>query len=60
MTLMINVGKWGGFYVLTGSAFRVCIGWIAFTILPYDMDFKLNAIIDKIHRYENAKKEGVE
>ena len=35
MTLIISVGKWGGFYL---DEKRLCLGWIAFTILSGDFD----------------------
>ena len=38
MTLIINVGKWGGIYVDGRLGWRLCLGWIAFTILFVDLD----------------------
>jgi len=38
MTLIINVGKWGGIYWYHGFGWRLCLGWIAFSILPVDID----------------------
>jgi hypothetical protein len=35
VTIIINVGKWGGIYCTAG---RLCLGWIAFTFLPFDID----------------------
>ena len=35
MTFFINIGKWGGFYCNSG---RICIGFVAFTFLPFDVD----------------------
>lgn len=38
MTLVISVGKWGGVYYSRGYLPRLCIGWVAFTVLPEDFD----------------------
>jgi len=38
MTLAISFGKWGGFYVHNGYSKRVCLGWVAFTFIPADLD----------------------
>lgn len=38
MTLMLTIGKWGGMYVYRGFAWRVCLGWVALTFLPCDID----------------------
>jgi hypothetical protein len=37
-SLMINVGQYGGFYFHYGYTKRICLGWIAFTIFPIDLD----------------------
>lgn len=35
LSLTLVFGKYGGFYVRFGShAWRVCLGWVAFTIYP--------------------------
>jgi len=42
MTLMISIGKWGGFYPHFGkSTCRICLGFIAFTIVWFDLDMVL-------------------
>lgn len=38
MTFMVNIGKWGGVYFHHGFSTRLCLGWIAFTFIPADMD----------------------
>jgi len=43
MTFFVNIGKWGGFYCNNG---RVCIGFIAFTFLPFDIDTCIGGVSD--------------
>lgn len=47
MTIIVNIGAWGGFYISRGRSTpptppwpstRLCLGWVAFTILPFDID----------------------
>ena len=40
ITFMISTGHWGGFYWNNG---RLCLGWIAFTFMHYDVDDVLEA-----------------
>jgi len=47
-TIMINVGSWGGFYTSGGGSFRICLGWIALTIFPFDMDNVLYDIFKEL------------
>lgn len=35
MSLIISIGKWGGFYCCEG---RICLGWFALTFIPCDID----------------------
>jgi len=49
MTFMINIGSWGGFYFGSG---RLCLGWIAFTILFLDVDELLRSLMEEV---ENGK-----
>lgn len=42
MTFMINIGRYGGFYAKAG---RICLGWIAFSLMPYDLDPKLEHLV---------------
>jgi len=37
-TLAISWGKYGGFYWHWKYTKRLCLGWIAFTYLPNDLD----------------------
>lgn len=45
MTFAISFGKWGGFYIITGWTWRVCLGWMALTILPMDLDVLLGRLV---------------
>jgi len=54
MTFMINIGKYGGFYILNKTSFRVCLGWIAFTFIPFDIDDFIKSLTDKIAKIEKA------
>ena len=38
MSIVINFGAWGGFYVIWGYTKRVCLGWMAITLVPFDVD----------------------
>jgi hypothetical protein len=38
VTLAISIGSWGGFYLHWGHTKRICIGWVALTWLPCDLD----------------------
>lgn len=38
MTLSFTIGPWGGFYIHNGYTLRLCLGWLALTILPVDFD----------------------
>ncbi len=38
MTLLFSVGRWGGFYIARGFTLRVCLGFIAITFAPVDID----------------------
>lgn len=37
-TIVINWGKYGGFYFNKGYTIRLCLGWVAITYFPYDLD----------------------
>jgi hypothetical protein len=39
LSFCLSFGSYGGFYAsYSGYAFRVCLGWVAFTIFPDDID----------------------
>jgi len=41
--VIISVGRWGGIYIKMAWAWRVCLGWIAITVIPRDGDDLLAA-----------------
>lgn len=42
MSIIISIGKkWGGVYWYRGLSCRLCLGWVAITILPVDDDILL-------------------
>lgn len=43
MAIIISIGKWGGVYAYRGFGWRLCLGYIAITYLPYDGDTVLEA-----------------
>lgn len=46
MSFILSFGKYGGFYIKNGKiSFRVCLGWMAFTILYEDIDNTFNRIL---------------
>ena len=38
MTILVSFGAYGGFYVRFGYTWRICFGWVAVTVLPFDID----------------------
>ena len=38
MSLIISIGKWGGFYFHHRFSTRLCLGWLAITFIPEDFD----------------------
>ena len=38
MTFSVSFGRWGGFYFHRDYTIRLCLGWLAFTFYPFDMD----------------------
>lgn len=49
-TFCISWGDYGGFYFYRGYTSRLCLGWIAFTYLPLEID-------DIVHNPEKQYKE---
>jgi hypothetical protein len=47
VTIWLSIGRYGGFYVSKGYMFRICLGWIAITFAPFDVDEVLLREIDK-------------
>lgn len=51
MSISISIGRYGGFYVFSGFTKRICLGWIALTFYPFDIDGLIrNARKDKAER----------
>jgi hypothetical protein len=42
MSLIVSFGKWGGVYFHHGAGIRLCLGWMAITVLFMDIDVLLN------------------
>lgn len=38
MTIAVSFGKYGGFYFRRGYTTRLCLGWVAITYFPCDID----------------------
>lgn len=38
MTLILSIGKYGGFYWHSGETKRLCLGWLAITFIAMDID----------------------
>ncbi len=47
MSLILSFGKWGGIYFVKGYTIRLCLGWIAFTYLPLEIDDFFGQIIER-------------
>ena len=49
MTLWINIGAYAGFYVTYEGllSWRVCLGWMAITLFPFDTDVVLGENFDR-------------
>jgi len=50
MTFMLSFGKWGGIYWRNGWAKRLCLGWIALTFWPNDLDVILLAEVEALEQ----------
>jgi len=37
-SITISFGKYGGFYNFSGYGKRICLGWLAITYYPEDID----------------------
>ena len=43
MSIIFSIGSYGGFYWHLGNSFRLCLGWVAITVILIDIDFVLEA-----------------
>lgn len=48
MTFAISIGKYGGFYWRHDYTTRLCLGWVAFTFYPFDIDTLHNKQVDRV------------
>ena len=44
MTIMLSFGRWGGIYFYHDFTWRLCLGWIAVTIVPLDDDWFIDLL----------------
>lgn len=54
MTILISIGKWGGIYLYHKHSIRICLGFVAITILPTDGDNILAAAANWITYQQDA------
>lgn len=47
-SLTITVGQYGGFYWRRGFTTRLCLGWVAFTWYPFDLDVLLSWLMKRV------------
>ena len=45
-TFALSWGAWGGFYFRRNYSTRLCLGWVALTYFPRDLDFMLQGLAD--------------
>ena len=45
-TLALSWGRYGGFYVTWAYAKRLCLGWVALTYVPLEIDALMDAYAD--------------
>ena len=51
MSIILSIGRWGGVYVhYRGYTWRICLGWLAITFVPEDIDVVLNRLIQRGQR----------
>lgn len=52
-TVAFSWGPWGGFYAKRGAMTRLCLGWVAITYIPQDLD----EFLDRLMKLEPTKAE---
>jgi hypothetical protein len=50
MTIVCNIGAYGGFSIHRGNTTRLCLGWLAITVIPVDLD----NVLSRLARIEAA------
>jgi hypothetical protein len=48
ITFTLCIGKFGGFNIRIKNCFRLCLGWISFTIYFYDREILVQTSIEKL------------
>ena len=54
MGIVISIGKYGGFYIVTKSSFRICLGWIAITFFAFDGDYLLQLAAERADQLKES------
>jgi hypothetical protein len=54
MAIVISIGKWGNVYFYHGFGWRLCLGWIAITVLSVDGDVILDWAASHIAKRSNT------
>ncbi len=58
-SLLLVVGRYGGFHfsrLPSTRGWHVCLGWIAFTIFPFDVEIAIDNILKKEKEMETLSK----
>jgi len=55
MTIAVSFGKYGGFYFHRGYTTRLCLGWVAITYFPCDID----TLFDELFKEKEKRKNMV-
>lgn len=62
-SLIFSWGSYGGFYYHRGLTRRLCLGWVAFTFLPVEIDElhreamdEIDELRERITEYERAER----
>lgn len=61
MTIMVSLDRnWGGFYVKRGFTTRICLGFLALTLIPIREDYLLGmAFAEEERLLDAAERAGV-
>ena len=52
-TVTICFGRYAGFYFSTKQSIRICLGWVALSVYPYDRETKINDGIKQLQNQIN-------
>lgn len=53
-SVTLAVGQWGGIYIRKGWSKGLCLGWVAITFMPADVEEILVGLTTKIKNIELA------